>query len=105
MVNVVNLNFGETNHCVFIASSSFGLPHTLCSSFICASATIYLVVLFQCVQGRKIYLLAPTEVLHQVVFVLELEKGEEILFCADSAWNNRSDQLVGLAAVLRVRPV
>ena len=76
MVNVVNLNFSETNLCVSFASSSFGLPHILCSSFICASTSIYLVGLFLCVQGRGIYLLSPTEALHQVVFVLELEKGD-----------------------------
>ena len=56
MVNMVNLNFGETNHCVFFASPSFGLSHTLCSTFICASASIYSVVLFLCVQGFETYL-------------------------------------------------
>ena len=80
MVNVVNLNFGETNHCVSIALFSFGLPHTLCSSFICASASIYLVVFFLCVQDCEIYMVAPTEALQQVAFVLELVKGEVTLF-------------------------
>ena len=74
-MNVVNLNFGETNRCVSIASSFFDLPHILCSSFICASALIYLVVLFLCVQEREIHLLSPIEALHQVAFVLEFEKG------------------------------
>ena len=80
MVNVVNPNFGETNHCVFFASSSFDLPHTLCSSFTCASTSIYLVVLFLCVQDCEIYLVAPTEALQQVAFALELVKGEVTLF-------------------------
>ena len=85
MVNMVNPNFGETNLCVSFASSSFGLPHTLCSSFICASASIYSVVLFLCVQGCGIYSLTPTEALHQVAFVLELVKGRINSVCVGSA--------------------
>ena len=79
MVNVMNLNFGETNLCVYFALSLFDLAHTLYSSFICASASIYSVVLFLCVQGCGIYSLTPTEAPHQVAFVLELEKGENKL--------------------------
>ena len=85
MVNVVNPNFGETNHCVSFALSSFGLPHTLCSNFICSSALIYSVVLFLCVQGCGIYSLTPTEALHQVAFVLELVKGRINSVCVGSA--------------------
>jgi len=85
MVNVVNLNFGETNLCVSLASSLFGLPYTLCSSFNCASALIYSVVLFLCVQGCGIYSLTPTEALHQVAFVLELVKGRINSVCVGSA--------------------
>ena len=80
MVNVVNPNFGETNHCVSFASSSFGLPHNLYLSFIYASTSIYSVVLFLCVQGCGIYSLTPTEALHQIAFVLELVKGRINLF-------------------------
>ena len=76
MVNVVNPNFGETNLCVSLASSLFGLPHTLCSSFNCASASIYSVVQFLCVQGCGIYSLTSAEAIQSVVFVLELIKGE-----------------------------
>ena len=80
MVNVVNPNFSETNLCVSFASSSFGLPHILCSSFICASTSIYLVGLFLCVQVRRIYFPSLVEALHQVTVVLELEERELILF-------------------------
>ena len=77
---MVNPNFGETNLCVSLASSLFGLPHTLCSSFNCASASIYSVVQFLCAQGCGIYSLTPTEALQPVVFVQELVKGEITLF-------------------------
>ena len=69
----------------------FGLPHTLYSSFTCASASIYSVVLFLCVQGCGIYSLTPTEALHQVVFLLELEKGRFNLVPAGSVLG-RSDR-------------
>ena len=100
MVNVVNPNFGETNLCVSSASSSFGLPHTLCS--ICASSLIYLVVLFLCVPEYRIYLLSLAEVLHQVTFVLELEERGLILFVQVlsktglTCLSNRSNRLASL---------
>ena len=99
VVNVVNLNFGETNRWVYITWSSFGLPHTLCSSFICVSASIYLVVLFLCVQDYKLHVLSPTEALLQVAFVLELEKGgsNSILcrFCVGPFWLVTTTGLTG----------
>ena len=76
MVNVVDPNFGETNHCVSFASSLFGLPH---------SCALVVFVLFLCVQGCGIYSLTPTEVLHQVAFVLELVKGRINSVCVGSA--------------------
>ena len=42
------------------------------SSFTLCFRSIYLVVLFICVQGLEIHFLSPAEALHQVVFVLEL---------------------------------
>ena len=38
---------------------------------LCASGSIYLVVLFLCVQGQEIHFLSHAEALHQVVFVLK----------------------------------
>ena len=32
-----------------------------------------------CVQGIEIYLISPTEALHQVIFVLELEEGNTLI--------------------------
>ena len=76
-MNVVNLNFSETNCRVFIASSSFDLPHTLCSSYICASAlSTWLCCVCVCID-----LLSPTETVHQVAFVLELDEENKHFLC------------------------
>ena len=53
-------------------------------ALLCASASIYLVVLFLCVQGLEIYLISHAEALHQVAIVLESKKGETLIlgwFC------------------------
>ena len=43
-------------------------------------------VLFLCVQGLEIYLISSTKTLHQVIFVLELKRGETLIvgrFCIE----------------------
>ena len=68
---LVNLNFGKQ-----ILVSPCGLPHySFLYLLLCASASIYLVVLFLCVHGLEIYLISPAETLHQVTFVLEIKEG------------------------------
>ena len=58
----------ETNLCVSLWFASLLISLVL----LCASGSIYLVVLFLCVQGQEIHFLSHAEALHQVVFVLEL---------------------------------
>ena len=66
------IHFGEselrkTNPCVSLWFASLLTSLAL----LCASASIYLVVLFLCVQGLEIHLISPAKTLHQVTFVLE----------------------------------
>jgi len=71
-------------------------------ALLCASASIYLVVLFLYVQVLEIYLKSPAEPLHQVVFVLELEEGRYsdcVVFLLPTGHSNRSDRLVSLSSV------
>ena len=68
---MVNLNFGKINPCVsFVVCLT-----TYFLALLCASASIYSVVLFLYVEELVRHSMSPAEVLHQVVFVLELEEG------------------------------
>ena len=91
----MNLNFGKQ-----ILVSPFWFASLLISqALLCASASIYLVVLFICVQGLEIHFLSPAEALHQVVFVLELYEGRNSDFVQVlhrtglTGHSNRSDRL------------
>ena len=68
---MVNLNFGKQ----ILVSPLWFASLLISLALLCASTSIYLVVLFLCVQVLEIYLKSPAEPLHQVVFVLELEEG------------------------------
>ena len=61
----------ETNPCVSLWFVSLLISLYL----LCASASIYLVTLFLCVQGLEIYYISPAEALHQITFVLESKEG------------------------------
>jgi len=65
----------ETNPCLslWFASLLISLP------LLCASASIYLVMLFLCVQGLEIYMISHAEALHQVAIVLESKRGETLI--------------------------
>ena len=85
----------ETNPCVSLWFASLLISLAL----LCAFASIYLVVLFLCVQGLEIYLISPTEILHQVTFVLESKEGRnsdigQVLHRTGlTGHSNRSDRL------------
>ena len=70
----------ETNPCVSLWFASLLISLAL----LCASASIYLVVLFLCVQGLEIYLISYSKALHQVAIVLDSKRGETLIlgrFC------------------------
>ena len=76
------IHFGEselwgTNPCVSLWFVSLLISLAL----VCASASIYLVVLFLCVQGLEIHLISPVKTLHQIIFVLESKRGETLIVC------------------------
>jgi hypothetical protein len=72
------VNFGETNP---LSPFLYLLAlHYLISSSYCASASIYLVVCALCVGVSLLCSTLPTEVIHQVSFELEVEKGKKELF-------------------------
>ena len=75
MIHFGESKLRETNHCVSLWFASLSISLTL----FCASASIYLIVLFLCVQGLEIYLISPAETLHQVTFVLESKRGETLI--------------------------
>ena len=106
------IHFGESklreiNHCVFLWFVSLLISLAL----LCASASIYLVVLFLCVQGLEIYLISPVETLYQVTFVLESKEGRnsdigQVLHRTGQTGHcNRSDQLPILFLRLSLGPV
>ena len=68
---LVNLNFGKQ----ILVSPLWFASLLISLALLCVSASIYLVVLFLCVQGLEIYLISPAEILHQVTFVLESKEG------------------------------
>ena len=77
---LVNLNFGKQ----ILVSPLWFASLLISLALLCASASIYLVVLFLCVQGLKIYLISPVETPQQVTFVLESKRGETLIvgrFC------------------------
>ena len=85
----------ETNPCVSLWFASLLISLAL----LFPSASIYLVVLFLCVQRLEIYLISPVETLHQVTFVLE-SKEERNSDCVQvlhrtglTGHSNRSDRL------------
>ena len=71
----MGVNFGETNH---LSPLLYLLAlHYLISSSYCASASIYLVVVILCVGVTLCCSTSSTEAIHQVTFVLEVEKRSE----------------------------
>ena len=70
-------DFRETNPYVSLWFASLLISLAL----LCASTSIYLVVLFLCVQGLEIYLISPVETLHQIIFVLESKSGDPLTLC------------------------
>jgi hypothetical protein len=68
-------------------------------TLLCASTPIYFGVLFLCVQGLEIHLILLAEALHQVVFVLEFEEENTMIFgqvlhrTGLTGHPNQSDQL------------
>jgi len=77
---LVNLNFGKQ----ILVSPLWFASLLISLALLCASASIYLVVLFLCVQGLEIYLISYSKALHQVAIVLESKRGETLIlgrFC------------------------
>ena len=74
-IHVDESELQETNPCVSLWFASLLTSLALR----CASASIYLVVLFLCVQGLEIYLISHAEALHQVAIVLESKRGETLI--------------------------
>ena len=68
---LVNLNFGKQ----ILVSPLWFASLLISLALLCASTSIYFVVLFLCVQGLEIYLISPVETLYQVTFVLESKEG------------------------------
>ena len=70
------IHFSKSEHRETNPSVSLWFASLLISlALLCAFASIYLVVLFLCVQGLEIYLISPVETLYQVTFVLESKEG------------------------------
>ena len=67
----MNLNFGKQ----ILVSPLWFTSLLISLALLCASASIYLVVLFLCVQGLEIHLISAAEALHYVAFVLESKEG------------------------------
>ena len=106
------IHFGESelqeiNPCVSLWFASLLISLAL----VCASASIYLVVLFLGVQRLEIYLISPAETLHQVAFVLESKEGRnsdcvQVLHrTALTGHSNRSYQLPVFILWLSLGPV
>ena len=64
---LVNLNFKKQ----ILVFPLWFVSLLISLALVCASASIYLIVLFLCVEGLEIYLISPAEALHQVAFVLD----------------------------------
>ena len=94
-----------------LVNLNFGKQILVSLALLCASALIYLVVLFLCVQGHEIYYITPTEAPHQVVFVLESKEGRnsdigQVLHRTGlTGLHNRSNRLSILFQRLSLRPV
>ena len=73
---LVNLNFGKQ----ILVSHLWFASLLISLALLCASASIYLVVLFLCVQALEIYLISYSKALHQVAIVLESKRGETLIF-------------------------
>ena len=102
----MNLDFGKQ---IFVSPLFASLLIIL--AILCASTSIYLVVLFLCSQGLEIYLTSPAEAPHQVTFMLELKEGRysdsEVFLLRTGLIGhpNRFDRYVSLFMVLSVTPV